>query len=150
MQLKISTKNPGMSLETIAVKSFCILIYFHRRHYYVEDTKFVELLSVFQRYLKRKRKEVDGTIARLQTGTERLDYMRKMVSELRSNLESTMPILAQTTEDVELLLGQLAEKRLEAKKSMELVSVKGSPLVLCLITLVADSRRRAISNGKGG
>ncbi len=81
-----------------------------RRHFYVEDTKFVELFIVFEKHLRRRRTEIDQLSARLNGGIEKFDYMRQLVSELKKNLQATMPVLAQTTIDVELLIKQLAEK----------------------------------------
>jgi dynein heavy chain len=97
-----------------------------RREYYVEDSKFIELLSVFHKYLKKKKKEMDKSSGRLKAGIEKLSEMHKMVIDLRVNLEQTMPVLSKTSFEVEDLLKALAEKRAEASQNMLIVQEEGA------------------------
>jgi dynein heavy chain len=91
------------------------------RSYYLDDTKFVELLGVFQRHLKKRRKEIDLQSSRLNSGLEKLSSVRNLVTNLSADLEAKIPILNKTSEDIAALLTELAERRLEVKRNMEIV-----------------------------
>lgn len=89
------------------------------RTYYVEDSKFIELISVFQSHLQKKRTGIDSLSKRLQTGLQQFMVVRDTVTQLQSELEAKIPILSNMSEDLSHLMFVLADKRTELKQNKE-------------------------------
>lgn len=86
-----------------------------RRYNYVNSSKYLELLSVFQSLLTKKRNENEALTARLVSGLEKLNSVSDTVSEVQQNLTITVPILESTTQETDRLMEELTAKRNEAE-----------------------------------
>jgi hypothetical protein len=63
------------------------------RTYYADDSKFIELITVFQSQLQKKRAGIDNHSKRLNTGLHQFMVVGDTVSQLRSELEGKVYFL---------------------------------------------------------
>lgn len=64
-----------------------------RRHNYVTPTSYLELLTMFRQIMQLKKKEVENSIKRLQSGLNKLIEANTQVEEMRIVLKDMQPEL---------------------------------------------------------
>jgi dynein heavy chain len=84
---------------------------------HAHSSKYLDLLSVFQSLLSRKRIESENLTLRLMRGLEKLNLVSDTVAETQQHLAHTAPMLERATQETESLLAELTQRRAEAERT---------------------------------
>lgn len=98
----------------------------YRRKVYITPKNYLDVLGLFQAFLKEFKGDIDDNIRKLTVGLTKLDESNQKVADLRTILEKMKPVLEEKTIAQNILLKELEKDRSAANIVKEKVEYEKS------------------------